>query len=74
MRPGAALAQRVVCRQTKALREAKQHSDWLAPDADYERACEQFVRTILTPRGVMRLERCLATLPVAVLVTACERG
>jgi (1->4)-alpha-D-glucan 1-alpha-D-glucosylmutase len=41
----------VVGWQTKALREAKQHTDWLAPDADYERASEQFVRAILTPRG-----------------------
>ncbi|HDR9099744.1 TPA: malto-oligosyltrehalose synthase [Burkholderia vietnamiensis] len=47
----AALAERVVGWQTKALREAKQHTDWLAPDADYERASEQFVRAILTPRG-----------------------
>ncbi|NTX32400.1 malto-oligosyltrehalose synthase [Burkholderia pyrrocinia] len=47
----AALAGRVVQWQTKALREAKQHTDWLAPDADYERDCEAFVRAILTPRG-----------------------
>ena len=47
----AALAERVVRWQTKALREAKQHTDWLAPNADYERACEAFVRAILTPHG-----------------------
>ncbi|PHP85098.1 malto-oligosyltrehalose synthase [Burkholderia sp. AU18528] len=46
-----ALATRVVQWQTKALREAKQHTDWLAPEPDYERGCEAFVRAILTPRG-----------------------
>ncbi|MCU9951966.1 malto-oligosyltrehalose synthase [Burkholderia sp. BKH01] len=47
----AALAERVVRWQTKALREAKRHTDWHAPETDYERACEAFVRAILTPRG-----------------------
>ncbi|MGU2439512.1 malto-oligosyltrehalose synthase [Burkholderia cenocepacia] len=46
-----ALATRVVQWQTKALREAKQDTDWLAPEPDYERNCEAFVRAILTPRG-----------------------
>ncbi|WP_333998703.1 malto-oligosyltrehalose synthase [Burkholderia cepacia] len=47
----AGLAARVAQWQTKALREAKRHSDWLAPEPDYEHACETFVRAILTPRG-----------------------
>ncbi|MEN8516953.1 malto-oligosyltrehalose synthase [Burkholderia sp. RS02] len=47
----AALAERVVRWQTKALREAKRHTDWLAPETDYESACEAFVRAILAPRG-----------------------
>ncbi|OXI28594.1 malto-oligosyltrehalose synthase [Burkholderia sp. AU16741] len=46
-----ALATRVVQWQTKALREAKQYTDWLAPEPDYEHGCEAFVRAILTPRG-----------------------
>lgn len=46
-----ALATRVVRWQTKALREAKQYTDWLAPEPDYEHGCEAFVRAILTPRG-----------------------
>ncbi|OXI37684.1 malto-oligosyltrehalose synthase [Burkholderia sp. AU17457] len=46
-----ALATRVVQWQTKALREAKQYTDWLAPEPDYEQGCEAFVRAILTPRG-----------------------
>ncbi|WP_412530015.1 malto-oligosyltrehalose synthase [Burkholderia lata] len=47
----AALTERVVQWQTKALREAKRHTDWLAPDMRYERDCEAFVRAILTPHG-----------------------
>ncbi|WP_414441347.1 malto-oligosyltrehalose synthase [Burkholderia sp. 22PA0106] len=47
----AAFADRIVGWQTKALREAKRETGWLAPDADYEAACEAFVREILTPRG-----------------------
>ncbi|KAG8152436.1 malto-oligosyltrehalose synthase [Burkholderia catarinensis] len=46
-----ALAGRVAQWQTKALREAKLHTDWQAPNAGYERDCEAFVRAILTPRG-----------------------
>ena len=46
----AALTERVVQWQT-ALREAKRHTDWLAPDIRYERDCEAFVRAILKPRG-----------------------
>ncbi|MBR8302809.1 malto-oligosyltrehalose synthase [Burkholderia dolosa] len=45
------LAERVAGWQTKALREAKRQTDWLAPDDDYERACDAFLRAILTPRG-----------------------
>ncbi|KWF65569.1 malto-oligosyltrehalose synthase [Burkholderia pseudomultivorans] len=47
----AALAERVVRWQTKALREAKRQTDWLAPEPAYEDACEAFVRAILTPHG-----------------------
>ncbi|WP_246794005.1 malto-oligosyltrehalose synthase [Burkholderia perseverans] len=47
----AALADRVVQWQTKALREAKRETSWLAPDEGYEAACEAFVRELLTPRG-----------------------
>ncbi|MBU9222351.1 malto-oligosyltrehalose synthase [Burkholderia multivorans] len=47
----ATLADRVVQWQTKALREAKQQTDWLAPEPDYEQDSEAFVRAILTPHG-----------------------
>ncbi|MEP6735714.1 MAG: malto-oligosyltrehalose synthase [Chryseolinea sp.] len=35
----------------KALREAKRHSDWAAPDEQYEAAVTNFVRSILQPES-----------------------
>jgi (1->4)-alpha-D-glucan 1-alpha-D-glucosylmutase len=35
----------------KALREAKRHTRWTAPDAAYEDACLRFLATILEPRS-----------------------
>ncbi|AXF25621.1 malto-oligosyltrehalose synthase [Burkholderia pyrrocinia] len=74
----AALADRVVRWQTKALREAKQHTDWLAPDADYERGCEAFVRAILTPRGagdfVHRLHAFVARIAPAGVVNSLTQA
>ena len=35
---------------TKALREAKTHTNWLSPDHEYEAAVERFVRTLLDPQ------------------------
>ncbi|HKT67336.1 MAG TPA: malto-oligosyltrehalose synthase [Burkholderia sp.] len=74
----AALAERVVRWQTKALREAKRQTDWLAPDADYERACEQFVRAILTPRGagdfVHRLHAFVARIAPAGIVNSLAQA
>jgi (1->4)-alpha-D-glucan 1-alpha-D-glucosylmutase len=46
-RPGLAdFAKRLVAWQQKALREAKLHSDWSAPNLDYERAAEDFVTAL----------------------------
>ncbi len=74
----AALTERVVRWQTKALREAKRHTDWLAPDADYERACEAFVRAILTPHGtgdfVHRLHAFVALLAPAGVVNSLAQA
>lgn len=33
----------------KALREAKLRTDWFAPNIDYERACQDFLRNVLSP-------------------------
>ncbi len=41
-----AYAERVSAWQTKALREAKLHTDWYAPDPAYEAACEAFLQSI----------------------------
>ncbi|AOJ90741.1 maltooligosyl trehalose synthase [Burkholderia sp. MSMB0856] len=74
----AALTERVVRWQTKALREAKRYTDWLAPDADYERACEAFVRAILTPHGtgdfVHRLHAFVARLAPAGVVNGLAQA
>ena len=44
-----AFADRIVAYTIKASREAKLHTSWINPDADYERALEDFVRAILDP-------------------------
>jgi len=43
----AAYAQRVAAWQQKALREAKLHSSWMLPQADYEDACHSFLMALL---------------------------
>ncbi|HYD95889.1 MAG TPA: malto-oligosyltrehalose synthase [Noviherbaspirillum sp.] len=45
-----AFAERLERWQTKALREAKQVSDWVLPNEDYEAACRRFLTGILAPR------------------------
>lgn len=40
-------AKRIARWQTKALREAKQRSNWFDPNSDYETACENFLFAIL---------------------------
>lgn len=50
--PGvAALTDRVAAWQTKALREAKQHTDWIVPDTRYEHGCATFLRELLASGG-----------------------
>ena len=49
-RPGVrALEERVAAWLEKALREAKRHTSWAAPDADYEGACRAFLAGLLDP-------------------------
>ena len=33
----------------KAVREAKEHSSWFTPDAEYELGCQQFIERVLDP-------------------------
>ena len=51
--PGvAAFADRIVGWQEKALREAKRHTAWVAPDEAYETACREFVHQVLDRKRV----------------------
>ena len=45
----AAFRERVEAWQQKALREAKRHSGWAAPNEDYEQACQDFLAGVLDP-------------------------
>jgi (1->4)-alpha-D-glucan 1-alpha-D-glucosylmutase len=49
------LAERVAAWQLKALREAKRHTAWVAPDEAYEAACKDFLFAILDPSRSSRL-------------------
>jgi (1->4)-alpha-D-glucan 1-alpha-D-glucosylmutase len=49
------LAERVAVWQQKALREAKRHTAWIAPDEAYEAACRDFLFQILDPERSSRL-------------------
>jgi (1->4)-alpha-D-glucan 1-alpha-D-glucosylmutase len=49
------LAERVAAWQLKALREAKRHTAWVAPDEAYETACRDFLFQILDPSRASRL-------------------
>lgn len=46
-----ALASRIAEWQTKSLREAKQRSSWIAPEDDYENACNGFLYAILDAKN-----------------------
>jgi (1->4)-alpha-D-glucan 1-alpha-D-glucosylmutase len=46
-----AFAERIERWQTKALREAKQVSDWVLPNEAYEEACKRFLHAALEPRA-----------------------
>jgi len=47
--PAADYVDRIVAYCEKAFREAKLHTSWLDPDADYEKAVADFVRGVLDP-------------------------
>jgi (1->4)-alpha-D-glucan 1-alpha-D-glucosylmutase len=49
------LAERVAAWQLKALREAKRHTAWVAPDEAYEAACRDFLFQMLDPERSSRL-------------------
>jgi (1->4)-alpha-D-glucan 1-alpha-D-glucosylmutase len=49
------LAERVAAWQQKALREAKRHTAWVAPDEAYESACRDFLFQIIDPTRASHL-------------------
>jgi malto-oligosyltrehalose synthase len=49
-------AERIIAWQRKALREAKLHSDWSAPNDAYERAAADYIRWLLTGRSALLAE------------------
>ncbi len=49
------LIDRLCAWQEKALREAKRHSDWVAPNEAYEEACRHFLTQMLDPARPSRL-------------------
>ncbi len=51
----AALEERLAAWQEKALREAKRHTGWAAPNADYEAACRDFLHQVMDPDRVSRV-------------------
>jgi (1->4)-alpha-D-glucan 1-alpha-D-glucosylmutase len=50
----AAYVERLVAYMGKAIREAKVHTSWTNPDAQYEQATAAFIRAVLSPRGTFR--------------------
>ncbi len=52
--PGLEFADRLVAYAIKAAREAKRRTSWIDADTEYERALEQFVRTVLDPSAAPR--------------------
>jgi (1->4)-alpha-D-glucan 1-alpha-D-glucosylmutase len=55
------LAERVAAWQQKALREAKRHTAWVAPDEAYEGACRDFLFQLLEPTRASHLWEEIAT-------------
>jgi (1->4)-alpha-D-glucan 1-alpha-D-glucosylmutase len=55
------LAERVATWQQKALREAKRHTAWVAPNEAYETACRDFLFQTLDPSRSSRLWEEIAT-------------
>lgn len=45
--------ERLTCYLQKALREAKEHSNWTAPNEEYEQRCVDFARLVIDPKEVL---------------------
>lgn len=61
-----AWCERIVQWQTKALREAKRHTNWLTPDTAYEDACTAFARRLAANGAFMaRMDQVVARMAPA---------
>ncbi|CAJ0774115.1 Maltooligosyl trehalose synthase [Ralstonia mannitolilytica] len=69
-----ALAERVALWQEKAQREAKQRTDWFAPDAEYEAASRAFVFTLLTGEAAATFLPSLAAFVQSLAPAAAVNG
>jgi (1->4)-alpha-D-glucan 1-alpha-D-glucosylmutase len=61
--------ERIVQWWTKALRESKRHSSWIAPNAAYEAGCMKFLDTILGSAFIDELDAFLASIAAASAIT-----
>jgi (1->4)-alpha-D-glucan 1-alpha-D-glucosylmutase len=58
--PGPAFVERLQAYMLKAMREAKVHTSWINPSAEYERAVLEFVRAVLAGPVCARFSRSFA--------------
>jgi len=74
-RPGVkALEERAAAWLEKALREAKRHSSWAAPGADYEAACRAFLAGLLDPERSANMAGELAAFAMRVAPAGAVNG
>ena len=69
-----ALADRVAQWQEKALREAKRHTEWAAPEPDYETACREFLYQLLDPARPARLNEEIAAFAARIAPAGAVNG
>jgi (1->4)-alpha-D-glucan 1-alpha-D-glucosylmutase len=70
----AAYLDRVKAWQTKALREAKRHTGWAAPNEVYEQACQDFLTQMLDPSRPSQLAHEVAGLVDRIAPAGCLNG
>jgi (1->4)-alpha-D-glucan 1-alpha-D-glucosylmutase len=69
-----ALAGRVAQWQEKALREAKRHTEWAAPEPEYESACRDFLYQLLDPARPARLNADIAAFAARIAPAGAVNG
>ncbi|ABI61645.1 malto-oligosyltrehalose synthase [Granulibacter bethesdensis] len=65
--------ERIAAWQEKALREAKRHSEWAAPDEAYESACRSFLSDLLNPDRPAKVAQDMAAFASGIMAAgACN--